>query len=77
MFADRYIERVIKTKSHLCVGLDPDLKKYPTYILKQAEEQENLFKFIIYESSEKMKNELIRQKYEYNLPYKNCLDLIN
>jgi orotidine 5'-phosphate decarboxylase len=37
MFADRYIERVIKTKSHLCVGLDPDLKKYPTYILKQAE----------------------------------------
>lgn len=40
-------------------------------------EQENLFKFIIYEASEKMKNELIRQKYEYNLPYKNCLDLIN
>ena len=39
MFADRYIERVIKTKSHLCVGLDPDLKKYPTYILKQAEEE--------------------------------------
>ena len=32
---------------------------------------------VIYESSEKMKNELISQKYEYNLPYKNCLDLIN
>lgn len=49
-----------------------DLDKY-----MNKKEQENLFKFIIYESSEKMKNELISQKYEYNLPYKNCLDLIN
>ena len=63
MFVDRYIERVIKTKSHLCVGLDPDLKKYPTYILKEVEEQENLFKFILEESVEKMKTELVSQKY--------------
>ena len=49
-----------------------DLDKY-----MNKKEQENLFKFIIYESSEKMKNELISQKYEYNLPYRNCLDLIN
>ena len=63
MFADRYIERVIKTKSHLCVGLDPDLKKYPTDILKEVEEQENLFKFILEESVEKMKTELVSQKY--------------
>lgn len=39
-------------------------------------EQKDLFNFIIKESMEKMKNELIRKKYEYNFTYKNCLDLI-
>lgn len=36
MFSDMYIDRVKKTKSHLCVGLDPDLNKYPVYILEKA-----------------------------------------
>ena len=49
-----------------------DLDKY-----MNKKEQEDLFKFIIKESSEKMKNELIRKKYEYNFSYKNRLDLIN
>lgn len=39
MFSDRYIERVVKTQSHLCVGLDPDLKKYPRFILDRAEKE--------------------------------------
>lgn len=38
MFSDRYIDRVVKTKSHLCVGLDPDLNKYPKFIINRAEE---------------------------------------
>ncbi|GAB2021983.1 orotidine-5'-phosphate decarboxylase [Pseudolactococcus yaeyamensis] len=38
MFSDKYIERVIKTKSHLCVGLDPMLEKFPTFILEKAEQ---------------------------------------
>ena len=37
MFSDRYIKNVIKTKSHLCVGLDPILCKFPKYILDEAE----------------------------------------
>lgn len=37
MFADMYIERAIKTQSHLCVGLDPILKKFPKFILEKAE----------------------------------------
>lgn len=39
MFSDRYIERVVETKSHLCVGLDPDLSKYPKFILDEAEKK--------------------------------------
>lgn len=39
MFADNYIEKVLERKSHLCVGLDPDLKQFPTYILNDAEER--------------------------------------
>lgn len=38
MFSDRYIKNVIRTKSHLCVGLDPILSKFPKYILDKAEE---------------------------------------
>lgn len=37
MFSDRYIQKVIATKSHLCVGLDPMLEKFPAYILQEAE----------------------------------------
>ncbi|KXT64547.1 Orotidine 5'-phosphate decarboxylase [Streptococcus gallolyticus] len=36
MFSDKYIEKVIATHSHLCVGLDPILDKYPTYLLQEA-----------------------------------------
>ena len=34
MFSDRYIQKVVNTKSHLCVGLDPILENFPSYILK-------------------------------------------
>ncbi|MCT4464060.1 hypothetical protein EFO40_12110 [Lactococcus cremoris] len=37
MFSDRYIQKVVNTKSHLCVGLDPILENFPSYILKKAE----------------------------------------
>ncbi|GAX46962.1 orotidine-5'-phosphate decarboxylase [Pseudolactococcus reticulitermitis] len=37
MFADKYMERVIRTKSHLCVGLDPILDKFPSVLLERAE----------------------------------------
>ncbi|KSU23896.1 Orotidine 5'-phosphate decarboxylase [Lactococcus lactis subsp. lactis] len=37
MFSDRYIQKVVDTKSHLCVGLDPILDNFPIYILKKAE----------------------------------------
>lgn len=37
MFADKYIERVIRTRSHLCVGLDPILDRFPSVILERAE----------------------------------------
>lgn len=39
MFSDKYIEKVIATHSHLCVGLDPILDKYPTYLLQEAAEK--------------------------------------
>lgn len=51
MFSDRYIQKVVNTKSHLCVGLDPILENFPSYILKRQrasmerplEEQATLF----------------------------------
>ena len=39
MFSDKYIEKVMATHSHLCVGLDPILDKYPTYLLQEATEK--------------------------------------
>ncbi|URZ86605.1 orotidine-5'-phosphate decarboxylase [Floricoccus penangensis] len=39
MFVDNYIKKVLEKKSHLCVGLDPDLREFPNYILNNAEEK--------------------------------------
>ena len=38
MVSDNYIQRVVATKSHLCVGLDPVLDKFPYFILNRAKE---------------------------------------
>lgn len=39
LFSDRYIEKVLSTRSHLCVGLGPILEKFPSYILEEASEK--------------------------------------
>ncbi len=38
-FADRLIEEIEKTKSPICVGLDPDFEKFPEFLKKEKKEK--------------------------------------